>query len=240
MPDGSDLNTNTAARTTSPSPSPRHAWFQRRLCWVPTWKAWLLFLVLGIVFCAAAFKWVPRYLAQHNPLPGDLLVVEGWVPDYALETALAEFKHGPYKTLYVTGGPLEHGAPLSEHKSFAELGAATLRKLGADATRLRAVPAPVVHRDRTYASAVTLKKELSGKPSISKQLTVISVGPHSRRTRLLFQKAFGAEWKIGVISVMDQSYDFDRWWQSSEGVRTMIGELIAYSYVRLVFRPPAQ
>ena len=70
---------------------------------------------------------------------------------------------------------------------------------------------------------------------IAPKITVLSVGPHSRRSRLLFQKAFGDSATIGVIAAPPQGYDSRRWWIYSEGVRTVISEAIAYGYARLIF-----
>lgn len=57
-------------------------------------------------------------------------MVEGWTPDYVLEEAVAEYKRGRYQKLYVTGGPIEAGAPLAEYRTYAERGAAVVLKLG--------------------------------------------------------------------------------------------------------------
>ena len=86
-----------------------------------------------------------------------MLVVEGWAPDYMLEAAIAEFKRNHYARLFVTGIPLEQGAPLSEYKNYAYLGAATLLKLGLSTNDVQAVPTPLTRRDRTYAMALSLK-----------------------------------------------------------------------------------
>jgi hypothetical protein len=69
---------------------------------------------------------------------------------------------------------------------------------------------------------------------------VISLGPHTRRTRLLFEKALGKEVSVGVMAVEDQDYDPRHWWRSSEGFRVVSGELLAYGYARFWFHPPAE
>jgi len=51
---------------------------------------------------------------------------------------------------------------------------------------------------------------------------------------------FEKESEIGVIAVPDRDYDAKRWWSSSEGVRDVIDELVAYVYARLIFRPARQ
>jgi len=68
----------------------------------------------------------------------------------------------------------------------------------------------------------------------------MTLGPHARRSRLLFQKAFGKEVKVGVISVEDRDYDPAHWWRSSEGVREVLGEAIAYFYAKFFFSPSSR
>ena len=51
-----------------------------------------------------------------------------------------------------------------------------------------------------------------------------------RRTRMLFQEAFGSDATVGVISLKDPDYNAARWWRYSEGVREVLGESIAWCY----------
>jgi hypothetical protein len=197
-------------------------------------------LLIGAGLIVLAVRGAYPFLAVNDPVQGGVLVVEGWVPDYAFEQTIAEFKRDHYSKLFVTGQPLESGAPLSEYKTFAELGAATLVRLGFDTNAVQAVPASRVRADRTYACAVALKSWFRQHGISETNVNVISMGAHSRRTRLLFNKAFGKEYKIGVISLEGRSYDPKKWWESSDGVRTVTGEAIGYCYARLLFRPQAQ
>jgi uncharacterized SAM-binding protein YcdF (DUF218 family) len=101
---------------------------------------------------------------------------------------------------------------------------------------VQAVPAPAVRADRTFTSARALRDFLAAQnPGIHK-INVVTVGAHSRRTRLLYEKAFGEGWEVGVIAVPDQNYDARRWYRSSNGVRTILDETIAYVYARFFFR----
>ena len=54
---------------------------------------------------------------------------------------------------------------------------------------------------------------------------------------MLFQDAFGQDVTVGVISAPDPDYDAAHWWRSSEGVREILGESIAYLYAKFVFHP---
>ena len=71
----------------------------------------------------------------------------------------------------------------------------------------------------------------------STSLDVITLGPHARRSRLLFEKALGPGVRVGVLAVPDPRFDLAHWWRSSEGVRSVLGETIAYVYARLFFDP---
>jgi len=218
------------------------AWglFRRRQIPLPTWRGWLLLLLLGGLFCFLALRKTYGFLAINASKPTNFLVVEGWAPDYALGEAVKEFNAHPYQKLITTGVPIEHGAPLSEYKTYAELGAATLLKLGLSTNAVEAVPAPFVRQDRTYASAVALKKWMADHAISTTNINVLTVGPHARRTRLLFHKAFGKGVSIGIIATPPADYDQKNWCRSSQGFRDVTGELIAYAYARLVFRQPKE
>lgn len=210
---------------------------RRRECWRLTWRAWLL---LGLVFGSLACLFVVRihqFLSVNQPITGGLLVVEGWSSDYGFQSALAEFRTHHYDKLYVTGGPIQEGAPLSEYKTYAECGALILLKLGLSSNDVQAVPAPWVRQDRTYTAAVTLRDFLRQHGIAASKVHLISEGPHARRSRLLVQKAFGKRAEVGVTSVPVRDYDPQHWWRSSTGVRGVIGETLAYLYARLLFYP---
>ena len=217
----------------------QHKWFWglvcRRECLVPTWRGWLLFALFGIALMVTGVLRVHPFLAVNEPVPSGVLVVEGWVPDYVLEEARAEFERHHYSKLYVTGGPLERGAHLSEYKTYAELGAATLIRMGMRKDAIEVVPAPPVGRDRTYTSAVTLKNWLHHHSADGTSINVVSKGAHARRSRLLFQKAFGEGSRVGIIAVEDRDYDPKHWWKFSQGVRVVVDEFVAYMYALVVF-----
>jgi hypothetical protein len=178
---------------------------------------------------------VQPFLGVTESVPGGVLVVEGWVPDYVLEEASTEFQRHHYTKLYVTGGPLERGWHLSEYKTYADLGAATLIRVGMSKNALEAVSAPLVRQERTYTSAVALKTWLREHDADARNINVVSLGVHARRSRLLFQKAFGENSRVGIIAVENRDYDPGRWWQYSQGVRTVVDEFVAYIYAIVVF-----
>jgi len=188
----------------------------------------------------AGLKCSYPFLAMNDPLPGGILVVEGWAPDYGLEAAVDEFRSHKYFKLCVTGFPIEEGAPLSDYKTYAERGAAVLLRLGLPTNAVQAVPCPAVRQDRTYTSAAALRLWLSTNGFSATNINLVTIGPHARRSRLLFQKAFGRNTTVGIVSVPPREYDPARWWRSSPGFRNVTSEQIAYIYARVLFRRPRE
>lgn len=217
--------------------SPGWGLLRRRQCWLPTWRGWLLLLVLFGVPLIYGFRNAAAFLAINEPVPDGVLVLEGWSPDYALAIAKTKVQQNPNHKLYVIGGPLEQGAPLSQYKTYAELGAAILLRMGMSTNVVQAVPAPYVRKDRTYAAAIALRDWFRRHGPVPKAIDLISVGAHARRSRLLFQEAFGNGTRVGVIGIEDRDYNPRRWWKSSAGVRSVLGEMIAYGYARFLFAP---
>jgi hypothetical protein len=211
---------------------------QRRQCLVPTWRGWLLLItILGITLAVGA-RSVHGFLAVHAPLPGGILVVEGWSSDPIFEGAVAEYHRNHYDMVCGTGGPIEVGSPFRREKTFAEFAKVMLEAMGLPAGVPHAVPAAKSKKDRTYASAIALRSWLLQRGMSNVRVNVIGNGAHSRRTLLLFEKALAGVASVGITNVEEDSYDPARWWMSSEGFRVVTGEWIAYIYARFLFFPP--
>lgn len=207
---------------------------QRKEVWLPTIQGWFFILVFVLALMLFIANHIHSFLAPNSPLKADVLVVEGWIEDYALESAMKEFQRGGYQKLITTGTPLEQGFYLSKYKTSAELAAATLLALGFAPDQLVAVPAPQVLRNRTAASAVALREWINQSNLKIKSMNLYSSDVHARRSWLLFKQALAPKIQVGVISVDSDSYNPKQWWIYSAGVRSIISEAIAYLYARLV------
>lgn len=213
---------------------------RRRECLVPTWRGWALMLAAVTALVVGVVGNAHSFLAVTAPVPAEVMVVEGWAPDYAFREAVAEFKRRSYSKVYVTGGSLEQGSHLSEYQTYAKLGAAMLVRMGLSSDTVQAVPSERVRQDRTHASAVALSAWLRQHDAVPSGLNVVSLGAHARRSWLLFERVFAGKARVGVISIEDRDYDPKRWWKTSQGVRLVVDEMIAYSYARLLFSPPKE
>jgi hypothetical protein len=189
-------------------------------------------LIVGLCFLIVRSAY--PFLAVNDPVESRLLVVEGWLPDHALEVVSREFGSGRYDLIATTGEELLVGSYLSPFRSFAGLAAETLKRLGVPSTMVVAVPASRVKRDRTVASAIALKRWLGQSGSNHRALNLATLGAHARRSRSVFQEVLGDSVQVGVIAIPDEGFDPDRWWRTSRGVNTMMDESVGYLYWMLL------
>jgi uncharacterized SAM-binding protein YcdF (DUF218 family) len=202
---------------------------KRQEMWTLTMQGWIATSTFVLVLILIMITNVHPFLAVTSPIKADILVVEGWLADEALKQALNEFQIGSYTHIITTGIPLQRGYYLSEYKDFANLAAATLKAMGADDEKIIPIPTPDVRKDRTYASAIALKEKIVASQVKLESLNLFSDDIHARRSWMLYKKVL-PNTKVGVIAAETRSYDPKRWWSSSEGLRTVIPEAIAYIY----------
>ena len=201
-------------------------------------RGWALMLLLIVIFALAFILNIHSFLAVTDPVNTNILVVEGWVHDFGVKAAVQEFKAGHYERVFTTGGPEEGVGPSSAIvDTDAYQSAELLVKAGIPAAKLQSVPSCFVGRDRTYNSAITLRNWFTNNNMFVKNFNILTEDAHARRTRLLFQEAFGSNVQVGIISAPDPDYDTNHWWRSSEGVREVIDETVAYIYAKFLFWP---
>ena len=180
------------------------------------------------------------FLAITERVKTDELVVEGWIPFYAIHAAAREFASGSYREVLTTGGPITGmGGYINDYNTSASLGAGRLKAEGVPSAVIQMVPSRVSGRDRTYSAALALRHWLDQQGTEVKAINVVTADTHARRTRLLYQEALGRKVQVGVIAVPNPDYDARRWWRYSEGVKEVITESVAYLYARLFFWPGA-
>jgi hypothetical protein len=209
--------------------------FKRKYLWMPTTLGWGIIIAGFAVITSLIFIHIYPFLAINSPLQqADVLVVEGWIPDYALKQAATESQEKSYSQIITTGVPLEKGSYILEYKNYAEIAAVTLKNIGLESEKIVAVPSPEVTKDRTYASAIALRQWLEKSNSQIAAINLFTHDTHARRSWLIFQKALAPKIKVGIISSAPQNYDPKKWWIYSAGVRSIINEIVAYIYAVVV------
>ena len=218
--------------------------FRRRHIWLPTLWGWLVLLVMAgitlVVLAAAANAWLALHAPAHAKDGGGArtLVVEGWMDEHELAQVVLAFRRGRYARVLTTGGPIEPWGDFGGWKTFAQRAASYLRAQGlADATVI-AVPAPDSRQDRTYLNAVMVR-EWARQAGVSLDaIDVFSAGVHARRSRWVYRMALGDEVEVGVLAAAPKDFDAQRWWTSSAGAKTTIGEVLGLAWTACCFWPP--
>ncbi len=203
---------------------------QRRTIWLPTW---LGLLCLGLFSTVPLFCWLiygEAFLSMTNRLPGEILVVEGWIGRDGVRAAGLELEQHGYAYVVTTGG-LTSGDRWEEPGwSFAEGAERELIRDGVAKDRIIVATARDVGRQRTFESAVAVWRALRARGIEPKTINVFTLGSHAKRSRLVFAKVYGPKTQVGVISWTASHDVMVPWWRSSERAREMITETVGYLY----------
>jgi hypothetical protein len=198
-----------------------------------TW-GWLLVLS---VLMLIAFLWVitiHNFLALNKPVNAPVIIIEGYVPDTVLIQVAANHSD---QLIVCAGLPYEKGMMCRQYDNYADYNAAVILSTGVDSSMVISAPSKQTYRERTYTTALTAKYRLEQAGILPGNVDVVCYGTHARRTRLLYRKAFGPKWNVGVISCPSNLYEAGAWWRNSEGVRAVMYELFACIYCSLFFHP---
>ncbi|MDR2040191.1 MAG: hypothetical protein LBQ60_19905 [Bacteroidales bacterium] len=202
-----------------------------------TFWSWLLILICLILAILLFFRKVYGFLAENKPVETKLYVIEGYVPDFIIKQAVEYITIAGFDKIICSGLPISKGILCSEYANYSDYNASIVLSEGVDPLQVISAPAVPVERDRTYAMALSVKNKLVESGYNGGKINLICSNVHGRRSRILFEKAFGDTWEIGVISFPEGGYPSDRWWRSSEGVKDILTEVFSYVYTILFFHP---
>lgn len=152
-----------------------------------------------------------------------------------LDQAIARYRDGAYLRMITTGGPVPAAWFQTSDKSFALLAREYIMHHGISGDEVIAVPAPASAQDRTFLSAVMVREWLEHSGMRVQAIDVFSEGAHSRRTRLMYEIAFGNRVNIGIFAARPDRYDPSTWWRSSEGAKAVVTEAIGWLWTVLFF-----
>ena len=197
-------------------------------------------LCITLILAGAAFTFscgVHSFLAVNDGGSGEVMVVEGWIGSRPLDQAAAAFRQGHYQFVVVVRDVYNTESKWTSDRYSADYVAADLVEHGVPKDQVHTLFCPVVQKDRTYHCAVAVRQWLQEQGNPVKSLDVVTVACHSRRSRLLYRNAFGSKVTVGAISLAALDYNPQRWWRTSEGVREVPFEFLAYLYAKLFFSP---
>ena len=179
------------------------------------------------------------FLTPTHRVNANILVVEGWVHDYVIQAAAKEFTSWQVCIMF---SPREVQAQEVVDTPGTQTRRPALAQVNYERPAFRRSPCRWF--PPTSLGAIELIIPPSpyaiGFANINMNVNsfnIVTESTHSRRTWLLFQQAFGDKVKVGVIAIQNPDYDAKHWWRSSDGVREVIDETVAYLYARLLFHP---
>jgi hypothetical protein len=78
---------------------------RKRVCFFPTAAGWSGIVLIVLSLSILVFVWIHPFLSENRPVHAEILIVEGWMPDYGLIETRKIFQQGNYRLLLTTGGP---------------------------------------------------------------------------------------------------------------------------------------
>lgn len=212
--------------------------FRRRQLWLPTFWGMLLLLAFAALIAVGLALSAYRLLAPRSPAAGArTLVVEGWLDGGELRQAAAAARSGGYARVLTTGGPIDPLMDVGGWQNFASRAATRLRAEGLTSVPVIAVPAPATTQERSYLSALQVRAWVKQNDPTLTALDLYSAGVHARRSWRVYRMAFGDQVDIGVLAARPSDHDPQRWWTSSVGAKTVLGETIGLAWTTCCFWP---
>ena len=215
----------------------RIALFRPRQIWMPTIFGWFFLLAIALAICLFVVRNIYTFLAQNEPVGARVLVIEGWLAPEELDQAIQTYKKGGYERVVTTGGPISGWPELTVSSNYAKVAAEYLALHGVPRNAIISVPTPASAQERTFLSAVVLRDSADQSGITLDAIDLFSSGAHSRRSRLLFQMAFGQKVRIGVLAARPADYDPEVWWRTSSGVEAIVFQSIGLLWVKCFFWP---
>src|SRR5258708_36150216 len=114
--------------------------------------------------------------------------------------------------------------------NYAEMAADELIRLGVPKEEILVVTSKNTEVRRTFESAVAIWQTLRDAGIKPKALNEFTLGPHARRSALVFAKVNSYDCEVGVIGWQPPGYYTDAGWQASERSKTLRLESVRCTY----------
>jgi uncharacterized SAM-binding protein YcdF (DUF218 family) len=201
-------------------------------------KRIIISLVVLVVIFVAVFYNIHSFLSPNKPVKdARILVIDAWLSDRELDNAVEVFKAGNYVRVIVPGGLMERSLFFPGFRGSGDIASVILMYKGIPPDKITPLLVKHVQKDRTYQAALTTQKWLNENKISPSAINVFTSCTHSRRSWMLYKKAFANDREIGIISARPLGYKAEQWWKSSNGFRTVVDEAIAYLYALIFFHP---
>lgn len=167
-----------------------------------------------IVALMAFVRFAHPFLAIDAPVAADTLVIEGWLPEYAMERTVAEVRRGNYQRVIIPG-MVPDGDRAPDQASIS----GRLEAAGVSPDRIIVVLIPPTRWNRTSSMARAVRNRLTELDVVPKGVNIITLGPHARQSHLAYTRLLGPGIPTGVINFPKSEYDPERWWATPAGIQ---------------------
>ncbi|MCK4352397.1 YdcF family protein [candidate division WOR-3 bacterium] len=195
-------------------------------------KGFLLCLLSIIIILAALsciyFFHIYSFLSYEKIFKTDTVVVEGWISNSEMRQSANNILSNNVKRVIVPGDKAELALIHYPVNNYADIGRLRLIDCGVNEEKIITCPFET-KRNRTLNAAVYVKKIIQKKGI--KSFIIFTEDVHARKTYVSYKKVFGNKYKIGVMPIPNDVFDNKNWYKSSEGMKTVITESIAYIYL---------
>lgn len=212
--------------------------FRRKSLVLPTLVGWLLILVMLGLILGFLFRNMAIFLTVNDPVGADYLVIESWMDKGELDQALEYFNAQDFAKAVIVGGPISDDFHRMD-TSYAERGANYLQAQGLPGAKLAVVKVPYSAQNRTFLNGVMVREWFKQQGISLTRLDVFSSSTHTRRSRDLYQLAFGEQTEIGIIASEPLGFTPAHWWKSSDSGKGVAVEFAGWFLVKCCFHPGA-
>jgi hypothetical protein len=123
---------------------------------------------------------------------------------------------------------------LNNFNSNAELSRYRLISMGIDSSQIKATPGKRVNINRTLTSALSFRDWLKTTKIEIKGINIISLGAHTRRTWMIYNRILHKKYEIGIISLPDYHFNHSRSYRILKTVRETLG-IIYYWFILIPY-----
>lgn len=128
----------------------------------------------------------------------------------------------------------EEQSTLNNFNSNAELARNSLISMGIDSSQIIATSGERVIINRTLTSALAFRDWLKTTNISVKGINIISLGAHTRRTWMIYNKILHKRYEIGIISLPDYDYNRSRSYKLIKTIREILG-IIYYWFILIPY-----
>ena len=196
--------------------------FVRKERWSHSWRGRLIVAFAVLLLGALVLRDVYPFLAITHRVNANILVVEGWIHEYAIGAAVKEFQSNPYQRIFTTS---------------ASVGADLLKKCGLSKGRLQMVPSRVMGCDRTYGPAVALRNWFRDHSMGVSSIDVVRKIYKRAALACFFKKRLKKTYRLQSSPIPNMDYPLKRWWDYDQGLKNAVSESAAYLHAKPLFFP---